>query len=94
VIQKVDVDFLDLRDAILVRHQGDNIVYDHVLALADELTFRFDDRLQEMEIFHVSAVCLNAVNEMLDHFIAQFAAQLGIVLKNGTNRLSFQQLKS
>jgi len=68
-------------------------LHDHVLALADDLAFRFDDRLQEMEIFHVSAVCLDAVNEMLDHFIAQFAAQLGIVLKNGTNRLSFQQLK-
>jgi hypothetical protein len=70
-------------------------LHDHVLALADELAFRLDDRLpQEMEIFHVSDVCLDAVNEMLDHIIAQFAAQLGIVLKNGTNRLSFQQLKS
>ena len=71
----------------------DQFLHDHVLALADELAFRFDDRLQEMEIFHVPAVCLDTVNEMLDHFIAQFAAQLGIVLKNGTNRLSFQQLK-
>jgi hypothetical protein len=51
-------------------------LHDHVLALADDLAFRFDDRLQEMEIFHVSAVCLDAVT-------------LGIVLKNGTNCLSF-----
>jgi hypothetical protein len=48
--------------------------------------------LQKVEIFHVTAVSLDAVNEMLDHFVAQFAAQLGIVLKDGTNRLSFQQL--
>ncbi len=67
-------------------------LHDHVLALADELAFRFHDRLQKVEIFHVTAVSLDAVNEMLDHFVAQFAAQLGIVLKNGTNRLSFQQL--
>jgi hypothetical protein len=45
-----------------------------------------------VEIFHVTAVSLDAVNEMLDHFVAQFAAQLGIVLKDGTNRKSFQQL--
>jgi hypothetical protein len=68
-------------------------LHDHVLALADELSFRFHDRLQKVEIFHVTAVSLDAVNEMLDHFVAQFAAQLGIVLKDGTNRLSFQQLK-
>ena len=46
-----------------------------------------------MEILYVSAVCHDAVNEMLDHFFAQFAAQLGIALKYGTNRLSLKQLK-
>jgi hypothetical protein len=69
------------------------LLHDHVLALADELAFRFHDRLQKMEIFHVTAVSLDAVNEMLDHLVAQYAEQLGIVLKDGTNRLSFRQLK-
>jgi hypothetical protein len=62
-------------------------LHDHVLTLADELAH---DRLQKVEIFHVTAVSLDAVNEMLDHFVAQYAAQLGIVLEDGTNRLSFQ----
>jgi hypothetical protein len=59
------------------------------------LAFRFHDRWQKGEIFHVTACGLDALCEMLDHIVAQFAAQFkGIVLENGTNHLSFQQLKS
>jgi hypothetical protein len=63
--------------------------------LTDDLAFRFHDRWQKEEIFHVTACGLDALSQMLDHIVAQFAAQFkGIVLENGTNYLSFQQLKS
>jgi hypothetical protein len=64
------------RSLVVVKDEHVNqFLHNHVLALADELAFRFHDRLQKVEIFHVTAVSLDAVNEMLDHFVAQFAAQ-------------------
>jgi hypothetical protein len=59
------------------------------------LAFRFHDRWQKGEIFHVTACGLDALSELLDHIVAQFAAQFKcIILENGTIHLSFQQLKS
>lgn len=45
-----------------------------------------------MQILDVTTVRLDAVDEMLDNFVTQFAAQLSVVLKNGAHCLSFQQL--
>ena len=50
------------------------LLHDHILAFTDELALCFDDRLQKVHVLDVSAVRLDAVNKVLDHLVAQFAA--------------------
>lgn len=71
----------------------DQFLHDHVLTLADKLAFRLDNGLEKVQVLDVTAVRLDAVHKMLDHFVAQFAAQLRVILEDGANRLRLQQLK-
>ena len=68
-------------------------MHDNVLALANELAVCFDDCLKELEVLDMPAMGLNAVDEVLYHLITQLAAQLDIVLKDGTHCLRLQQLR-
>ena len=82
------------RGLVVVKDQDvlsdvDQFLHHHILALPDKLSFRPDDRLQEMDVFDVTAVSFDAVDEMLDDFIAEFSAQLRIVLEDGAHGLRF-----
>ena len=58
---------------------GADLGHDDVLALLDELVLRLDDGLQELEVLHVAAVRLDAVDEVLHHALVDLAAQLEVV---------------
>ena len=71
-----------------------HLLHDDILALADELSLSSDDGLEELEVLDVAPVGFDAVAEVLHHFVAQFAAQLRVVLEDSAHRLRLQQLQT
>src|SRR5699024_121124 len=66
--------------------------HDKVLTLSHYLAFGFDDRSQKLQILHVSAMCLDAVDKVLHHSLADIAAQADVVAVDGTHRFRLEQL--
>lgn len=56
-----------------------NLGHDDVLTLFDKLILGFDDCLKEFQILDVAAVCLDAVDKVLDHALVYLTAQLEVV---------------
>lgn len=86
------------RRFVVVEHQHilagiDQLLHDHILALADELILRFDDRLQKLEILYMATVNLDAVDKVLHHLITNFVAQVEIVLEDGADGFRFLDLR-
>lgn len=63
-----------------------------VLTLLHILPVGFHDGFQELEVLNVSPVCFDAVDEVMDHAVADLVAQLVVVHKDVTHRLRLQQL--
>lgn len=68
-------------------------MHHHVLALPYELVLSLHNRLQELQILHVSAVTFYASNKVLNDFLIFFIAQGRIVLEYCTYRLRLTNLK-
>lgn len=66
--------------------------HDFVLTFLHILCIFFHNGLQELEVLNVSSVCLDAVDKMMDHAVADLIAQLVVVHKDVTHCLSFKQL--
>lgn len=71
---------------------GRHLSHDHVLALLDEFAFGLDDRLQELDVLHVAAVRLDAVDEVLHDPLVDLAAQLEVVHEDVLHRHGLQDL--
>lgn len=69
-----------------------HLCHDLVLTFLHILPISFHNGLQELEILDVSSVCFNAVDEMMDHAVADLIAQQVVVHEDVTHRLSFKQL--
>ena len=65
-----------------------------VLPLPDELILRLDYGLEKSEVLHVSAVGLDAVDEVLDDLLVHLVAQRLVALEDAAHRLCLQQLKN
>lgn len=53
--------------------------HDNILTLLDELVLGLHDGLQELEVLHMSAVSLRAVDKVLHHSLVDLTAQLEVV---------------
>ncbi len=56
-----------------------NLCHDDVLTLFDEFILCFDNCLKELEVLHITAVCFDAVDKMLNHALVDLTAQLEVV---------------
>ena len=63
-----------------------------VLTLLHILPVGFHNGFQELEVLNVSPVRFDAVDEVMDHAVADLVAQLVVVHKDVTHRLRLQQL--
>lgn len=68
------------------------LCHDFVLTFLHVLPISFHDGLQEPQVVNTSAMCFNAVDKVMDHTVTDFIAQIVVVHKDVTHRLSFQQL--
>ena len=64
-----------------------------ILALADVLSLRFHDGLQELKVMHVAPVGLYAMHKMVDDALCDLVAQLDVVLEDGAHRLCLVTLQ-
>lgn len=64
----------------------------HVLAFLHVFAICLHDRLQEPQVLHMAAVCLNAVHKVLDHPVADLAAQVVIVHEDVPHGLCLKEL--
>lgn len=55
------------------------LCHDNVLTLFDELILCFDNSLQKLEVLNITAVCFDAVDEVLNHTLIDLTAQLEVV---------------
>ena len=60
--------------------QAGTHLHDQVLTPPYELRLCVDDGLQESQVLHMLPVALDAVDEVLNHFLVDFIAQHCIVL--------------
>lgn len=65
----------------------------HILAFLDEFPLCLDDGLQELDVLHVPAVRLDAVDEVLHHALVDLAAELEVVHENVLHCHCFQDLE-
>lgn len=72
--------------------QSTYLCHYHILALLHVFSICFYDCLQEPQVLHVAAVCLNAVHKMLHDSLADLIAQVVIVHEDVPQSLRFQQL--
>jgi len=70
----------------------DYLGHHHILALANVCVLGLDDRLEELEVLHVSAVRLDATYKVLDDAFSHFTAQSCVVTEQHAQCLGFQQL--
>lgn len=70
-----------------------HLLHHHVLTPAQELTLSLYYSLQELEVLHVAAVGLDAVDEVLDYSLRHFTTQMRIVLKHSTDCFGLQKLR-
>lgn len=68
------------------------LCHDFVLTFLHVLPISFHDGLQEPQVVNTSAMCFNAVDKVMDHTVTDLIAQIVVVHKDVTHRLSFQQL--
>lgn len=73
---------------------GAHLLHDHVLTPADELVLGLDDGLEELEVLHVAAVRLYAVDEVLDHLLVHLVAQIRVVLEDAAHCLRLSDLNN
>lgn len=69
------------------------LLHDHILGAAEEGSLCFDDGLEELEVLDVAAMCLDAVNEVLDHTFRHLTAQMGVIFEHSTDGLGLKQLQ-
>lgn len=65
----------------------------NILAFLDELVLGFDDGLQELQVLHVPAVALDAVDEVLHDPLVHLTAQLKVVHEYVLHRDGLQDLQ-
>jgi len=71
----------------------DKLLHDQVLTPPYELRLCVDDGLEEPQVLHMLPVALDAVDEVLNHFLVHFIAQHCIVLKDCTHSLRVEQVR-
>lgn len=75
-----------------MRKPHSHLCHDFVLTFLHILPISFHNSFQELEVLNVSPMCFDAVDEMMDHAVADLVTQLEVVHKDVTHCLSFQQL--
>lgn len=66
--------------------------HDHILAFLHVFAVCFHDGLQEPQVLHVAAVCLDAVHEVLDHPLADLVAQVVVVHEDVPHGFRLEEL--
>lgn len=71
-----------------------HLSHDFVLAFLNVLSISPHNGFQELEVLNVFSMRFNAVDEVMDHTVADLVAKLVVVHENVAHRLCFQQLWS
>lgn len=77
----------------LVRHRRKTYLgHDHILAFLHVFAVCFHDGLQEPQVFHMAAMRLDAVHEVLDDPLADLVAQMVIVHEDVPHSFRLEEL--
>lgn len=66
------------------------LLHDHILGAAEEGSLCFDDGLEELEVLDMAAVCLDAVNEVLNHTLRHLTTQMRVIFEHSTDGLCLE----
>lgn len=69
-------------------------LHNHILTPTNELILGFHNCLQELEIFHVTSMNLDAVHKVLNYFVVDLIAEGQVIFKDCANRFSFEDLEN
>lgn len=71
-----------------------HLCHDFVLAFLNVLSISLHNGFQELEVLNMFSACFNAVDEVMDHAVADLIAKQVVVHEDVAHRLCFQQLLS
>ena len=88
-IKLISSSFLFFFSNITIKQINKNsyLLHNQILTLSYKLALSLDDRLQELHVLHMPAASLDAMNKVLDDFVVELTAQLGVVLENCAHSL-------